>query len=271
VAWSFAMKALAVLVLRFKEPQAERWKVPLNLRLRGTELPIGLALITIVLFSIASINLLTKPTATIWGGTFTITVFVILSVCERRFRAKESHKPKLGEEPERERFRLELRENLSPSSLQVRPANVLAGVHRPDRLEHLDKALKEIDTRNCDIIALSVNENVRLPAQQITDPAQVIDDCEISVFSNVVHVAEKVGKPVRPVAVPGTKPYELILEAAYQLRSSRAILHSSATMSAPEQQHQLVTAWDRLGLPGTLWVEIIGDRSQPTYQFRLGK
>jgi amino acid transporter len=43
VAWSFAMKALAVLVLRFKEPQAERWKVPLNIRLRGTEIPVGLA------------------------------------------------------------------------------------------------------------------------------------------------------------------------------------------------------------------------------------
>src|SRR5204863_9805591 len=65
VAWSFAMKALAVLVLRFKEPKAERWKVPLNLRVGETEIPVGLGLITMVLFSLAGINLLTKTTATL--------------------------------------------------------------------------------------------------------------------------------------------------------------------------------------------------------------
>jgi len=70
VAWSFAMKALAVLVLRFKEPKAERWKVPLNLRVGETEIPVGLGLITMVLFSLAGINLLTKTTATIFGAAF---------------------------------------------------------------------------------------------------------------------------------------------------------------------------------------------------------
>ena len=45
VAWSFAMKALAVTVLRFSRPDADRWRVPLNLRLGGKrELPIGLML-----------------------------------------------------------------------------------------------------------------------------------------------------------------------------------------------------------------------------------
>src|ERR1700735_5057308 len=42
VAWSFAMKALAVTVLRFTRPDADRWRVPLNLRLDKRELPIGL-------------------------------------------------------------------------------------------------------------------------------------------------------------------------------------------------------------------------------------
>src|SRR2546430_15026065 len=53
VAWSFAMKALAVLVLRFKEPQAERWRVPFNLHIRRTEIPVGLGLMTVRLFSLA--------------------------------------------------------------------------------------------------------------------------------------------------------------------------------------------------------------------------
>ena len=30
VVWSFAMKALSVLVLRYKQPENREWKVPLN-------------------------------------------------------------------------------------------------------------------------------------------------------------------------------------------------------------------------------------------------
>lgn len=53
VVWSFAMKALAVIVLRFKQPEARAWKVPLNLRIGAIEWPIGLALITLALFALA--------------------------------------------------------------------------------------------------------------------------------------------------------------------------------------------------------------------------
>ena len=43
VVWSFAFNALAVLVLRYKRRTSQRgWKVPLNLRIGGRELPIGL-------------------------------------------------------------------------------------------------------------------------------------------------------------------------------------------------------------------------------------
>ena len=46
VVWSFAMKALSVLVLRFKKPEERDWKVPFNIRIGRTELPVGLAMIT---------------------------------------------------------------------------------------------------------------------------------------------------------------------------------------------------------------------------------
>src|SRR5262249_2973737 len=39
VAWSFAMKALAVVVLRFTRPHAPRWRVPLNFHVRSVEIP----------------------------------------------------------------------------------------------------------------------------------------------------------------------------------------------------------------------------------------
>ena len=146
VAWSFAMKALAVLVLRFKEPQAERWRVPLNISVSGTEIPVGLALITTVLFLLAGINLLTKTTATISGVAFTIIFFTAFSLSEKLYAPEVARKPKLGE-AETERFRLQVRENLSPVSLQVRSGNILVAVHDPNRLSALQKALEEADPR----------------------------------------------------------------------------------------------------------------------------
>ncbi len=44
VIWSFAMKSIAVLVLRFTEPGNRAWKVPGNLHIGKTEIPVGLIL-----------------------------------------------------------------------------------------------------------------------------------------------------------------------------------------------------------------------------------
>src|SRR5439155_14271106 len=72
VVWSFAFNALAVTVLRFKLPDAPRgWKVPGNVRIGRIELPIGLIVIAVALFTAALINLFTKQTATISGLIFT--------------------------------------------------------------------------------------------------------------------------------------------------------------------------------------------------------
>ena len=65
VVWSFAMKALSVLVLRYKQPGAREWKVPLNFHIAGVEIPLGLGLITLTLLGIAVVNLFTKPAATV--------------------------------------------------------------------------------------------------------------------------------------------------------------------------------------------------------------
>ena len=67
VIWSFTMKSLAVLVLRFTEPGNREWKVPGNLHIGKTEIPIGLITISAVLFMTAIVNLFTKYEATIAG------------------------------------------------------------------------------------------------------------------------------------------------------------------------------------------------------------
>src|SRR6185436_375298 len=83
VVWSFAFKGLAMLVLRFKDRSQREWKVPLNVQLDGYEIPIGLGIISLILFSIAGINLITKQVATVSGVAFTLVFFVVFVVSER--------------------------------------------------------------------------------------------------------------------------------------------------------------------------------------------
>src|SRR6202790_735047 len=60
VIWSFTMKSLAVLVLRFNEPGIRAWKVPGHLHIGKTEIPVGLLLISAVLLVTAIVNLFRK-------------------------------------------------------------------------------------------------------------------------------------------------------------------------------------------------------------------
>jgi amino acid transporter len=68
VIWSFTLQALALLVLRRTSPGQREWRVPLNLKIGSTEIPVGLVAITLALFSVAVINLFTKQVAPISAG-----------------------------------------------------------------------------------------------------------------------------------------------------------------------------------------------------------
>jgi amino acid transporter len=77
VVWSFFMKSLSVLVLRYKRHDQE-YKVPGNFRIATLEIPVGLATTTLILLLVAIANLFSKRIATIYGVGFTILVFIIL-------------------------------------------------------------------------------------------------------------------------------------------------------------------------------------------------
>src|ERR1700688_1112747 len=83
VMWSFSMKGLAVLVLRYKQPGKRDFRVPLNVTIGGVEIPIGLALITVTLFALSFMNLFTKQVATISGVAFTLIFFTVFEISEK--------------------------------------------------------------------------------------------------------------------------------------------------------------------------------------------
>src|SRR3954470_2399831 len=82
VVWSFFLKGLGVLALRFQRHDQE-YKTPLNIRIGKTEIPVGLGATVAVLFFVAIANLFTKKIATIYGVSFTVILFVIFLISER--------------------------------------------------------------------------------------------------------------------------------------------------------------------------------------------
>src|SRR6266700_266354 len=148
VMWSFAMKGLAVLVLRYKQPCKREFRVPLNLKLGGVEVPLGLAFITATLFALCIINLFTKQVATISGVAFTLIFFAVFSISERFTRKRGAAHTELDQ------FNLEPGEDLTPDTLGVRPGNVLIMVRDYNTLYNLGAMLDRVDTRRQDIVVL---------------------------------------------------------------------------------------------------------------------
>lgn len=243
VVWSFAMKALSVMVLRFKQPGKREWKVPLNITVRGIEIPIGLGLITLALFSLAIINVLTKKTATISGVSFTLAFFTIFTLSERYNRRHAGE-----HSAELEPFRLSHSDDFSSQTLNVRPGNILVTVRNPHRLNHLNQVLHKTDTRRADIVVLAVRLVTAAGSGEYNQDAdQIFTSQEVELFSKVVTLAEKAGKHVELLVVPGTDPAVASVRTAQRLQSARLVAGASSKLSPEDQARVVGRAWE--GLP----------------------
>ncbi len=267
VVWSFAMKSLSVLMLRYKQPGGREWKVPLNFHIGKTEMPVGLILITVVLFALAIINVLTKKIATISGVSFTIMFFIVFEVSDIYNR-----KRKAAHGQEMEKFRLDTRSELSADSAHVRPGNVLVAVRNPNRLQHLQRILRKTDTRKMDIVVLSVRLVTQAGSgEHPLNADQIFSEDETTVFSRVVALAEKSGKHVELMVVPGSDPYEAVVQTAARLQSSRIVMGLSPKLTPSEQGAQVGESWEKLPEPRpSLSLEIVLENQQDIVFFNLG-
>src|ERR1700687_2800933 len=139
VMWSFAMKGLAVLVLRYKQPGKREFRVPFNLIVRNIEIPLGLGLITITLIALCVINLFTKQVATLSGVAFTIIFFAVFTTSEKMTRRRTTAHAELDQ------FNLEPGEGLTPEAAGVRPGNILVMVRNYNTLYNLGAVLDRVD------------------------------------------------------------------------------------------------------------------------------
>src|SRR5262249_27965853 len=149
--WSFTFNSLAMLVLRFKYKGVRGWKVPPNITIGKTEIPLGLLSVFMVLLATALINLFTKSVATVAGVSFAVVFFVVFTVSEHANKKKHA----LAKDQMKDHFQLLQRDTVEREALNIKPGNVLVPVRDYNTLAHLKWVLERTDTNEQDVVVMS--------------------------------------------------------------------------------------------------------------------
>lgn len=243
VVWSFFFKSLGVTVLRFQRTDQE-YRTPLNFKVAGREIPVGLILVTAVLGAVAIANLFTKQLATEYGIAFTLVLYTTFVASEKiNLRRAQTERKGL------EQFNLEHQAEIEASHLHARQGCVLVAVRDYRRMEHLRRVLAKTNLRRHDIVVLTVRTIAPGTGEHDLTEQQIFSDYEKELFSRVVELAEKEGKPVELLAVPAVNPFDGMVQAAASLHASRLVTGVSARMESDELARRIGLAWERLPEP----------------------
>jgi hypothetical protein len=265
VMWSFSMKGLAVLVLRYKQPGKRDFRVPLNFTIGGVEIPVGLGLITLVLFSLSIMNLFTKQVATISGVAFTLIFFTIFEISEK-ITLKHGAKHQ-----ELDQFNLESDGELTPAALGVRQGNELVMIRNSNTLYNLTAVLDRINPRQQDVVVLHLRVLGRAGTGENELAAEDLFSInEQELFTRALSLAEKKGKSIHLAVAPASEKWDGILRAAQSLQSSTIALGMSSWRAMADEARMAGLAWEALPEPRpNLTLEIYSPDGQE-HVFYLG-
>ena len=266
VVWSFFLKSLGVLVLRYQRHDQE-YKFPFNIRLGRVEIPIGLGVTTLILGFVAIANLFSKEYATKYGVGFSLVVFVVFTISERvnsRKRALQHLEKKPLEE-----FNLE-HQPQATSTLHARPGCILVAVRDYHNMEHLRTVLQKTNLRRHDIVVMTVRTISTGAGEYDLSDDQIFSDYERELFSHVVEIAEKEGKPVELLEVPAVNPFDAMVQSAAKLKVSRLVTGVSSRMTSEELAHRIGLAWENLPEPRHAFSLEVISPDRPSMYVNLG-
>ena len=244
VMWSFAMKALAVLVLRYKQPGKREFRVPFNVTIAGVEIPIGLGIITLILFALCFVNFFTKQVATLSGVAFTIIFFTVFTISEHVTKKHGSAHADL------DMFHTEPGDDLSPEGLGVRPGNILVMVRNCNTLDNLAAVLNRVHPREKDVVVLHLRILGRASSgEHELSAAELFSVNEQQLFTHALALAEKKGKSIHLAVAPATQKWDGILRAAQSLQSTTIALGMSSWRAVPDEARIAGLAWEALPEP----------------------
>ncbi|HJT77770.1 MAG TPA: amino acid permease [Gemmataceae bacterium] len=253
VVWSFVFKALAMVVLRFKDRTPREFKVPLNVKIGGVELPVGLSLIFLVLAVTAVLNCLTKEVATVSGAIFTAAFLAVFIVTEHYHERRRRG----GHHEHLEQFNEETTDEITPAGLGlVHPYRKLVAIRSPQNLFMLEKALLETDPETTGVVVMTAKY---VPPGGTALAETGLDAYDQRLMTAVVELAERVGKQVKPLILQTNNPLHTVLKTAQDLQAQEIVMGASNKYTADEQLEQIAFIWISLhgGQTAPLTVRIL--------------
>ena len=259
VVWSFCLKSLGVLVLRFQRNDQE-YKTPLNFRIRGVEVPLGLGITTLLLFLVAIANLISKQHATVYGLAFTLAFFTLFLISERMGGKKELAKTGGA----LEEFNLDFQKDIARSDLEIRPGSILIAVRDYNALGQLEWALERSrDRRRRDLVVMTIRALSERGGEYDLTDEQYFASYEKRLFTRVVEMAEKAGKHVDLLVIPAVNPIDGMVQTATKLKCSTLVLGSSPRMTSDELARRIGVSWESMPEPRhPLSLTIVGKDSE---------
>ncbi len=264
VVWSFIMKAFSMIILRFKDKSKRLWKVGPNITIGKNEIPIGLSIIFLVLFLVGVINLFTKPFATVGGVSFTIILYFVFGISERA-----NKKLALNRDPGLEKFNINPQSSLtSVYNNFTLPSRRLVALSAPGKLLPLQKCLNEIDPEKEEVVVmkakiLSGSENLLV--------SEFIDLPEDELFTEIIKLAEKEGKPVKPIVVPTNNAFFSIINTAYELDAKEIFIGISERYPVDYIFEQFAVLWGTIQADENkrLTIRAIGQKNKKNFELKL--
>jgi len=259
IAGTVILAVAALLRLRRMPAHAVPFKTPANLRVRGRELPLGLFFAAVIVAGCALTMVVTGDGASI------ATVALVVALTSWFVVGARPEPDDAFEEPGT--FDLLRSTDLSLDQVEARPGNVLVPVRNPHALAHVTSALHASGDRDVVVMTVRLIESDVGEAAVESAPTKY----ERQLLSEVVSVAERVGRPVRLLIVPSRSVVDAIVSTVLRLRSSDVYVGESASLSVADQARLLGEAWEEADKPEPLDVRlVICHRSGRTDSFHLG-
>jgi hypothetical protein len=266
VVWSFFLKSLGVLALRYQRHDQE-YKFPLQFRLGGVEIPVGLGVTTLILGFVAVANLFSKEYATIYGVR-------LHAGRVRRVHAVRAH--------QRQEAQADLR---TQDAGRIQPGSSAAG-----ELRHLacaarmrsgggarlsqhgapEEGSRKDQPAPHDIVVMTVRTISTGAGEYDLSDDQIFSDYEKELFSHVVEMAEKEGKPVELLVVPAVNPFDAVVQTATRLKASRLVTGVSEKMTSEELARRIGLAWESQPEPRHAFSLEVISKDRPSMYVNLG-
>jgi hypothetical protein len=179
--------------------------------------------------------------ATLSGVAFTIIFFVVFTASERVTRKRATTRAEL------DKFNLTQAAELTQDNVGVQPGNILVPVSTYYALYPLEAALRRAKLGQAEIVVLHVRMLRRAASGEYDlAPDQLFTAIEQMLFTKVLALAEKEGKPVRLAVAAANDMWEGILRTAANLQSSTIVAGSSSKMPVTEQAREIGISWEKM-------------------------